>query len=635
MPRATYRLQFHKAFTLRMAIELVPYLDELGISHVYASPLLKARPGSIHGYDVCDYSRINPEIGTESDLEDFIAALRQRNMGLVLDIVPNHAGIGGRENPWWWDVLEHGRASKFADYFDIDWDSPLPGLRGKVLAPVLGDEYSRVLDEGQLKVVCQEAEVTVQYFEHVFPVSPDSILVPRKPLQEAVRDFNSDREALSAFLEAQHYRLAFWRRGDTELNYRRFFNISTLAGVRVELPQVFADTHNRILDWRQRGLVDGLRIDHPDGLRDPQQYFDRLRLAAPNAWILIEKILEPGERLPPDWPVAGTTGYDFMNRVAGLFLDSASETAFTDLYAEFTAERCDYSALLREKKRFVLQRILAAEVERLCRLLIPLASSDPRARAFSGTELREGIIGLTACFPVYRTYVRADAGFASEDDARFVSEAATLAREQQPALSSLFNFLSDVLLLKTQQNASPEFVMRFQQLTGPAMAKGAEDTAFYCFNRFVALNEVGGDPAHFGVSVEQFHASCRDAQENWPDAMLATSTHDTKRSEDVRARLATLTELPEDWRAAVRRWSAMNEQYRRNALPDRNAEYLFYQNLVGAWPLNTQRALAYVEKAAREARHHTSWTEPDAEYEAALRHFVTSTLTDPHFVGRG
>jgi (1->4)-alpha-D-glucan 1-alpha-D-glucosylmutase len=632
IPRATYRLQFHRGFTLRDAWDLVPYLSALGVSHVYASPLLKACPGSTHGYDVCDPTRISPEIGSEADLEALVSALRERGMGLVLDIVPNHAAAAP-ENPWWWDVLQHGRRSRFAEYFDIDWDSPDPALRGKVFVPVLGDEFERVLERGELKVGCENAEVTVRYFEHRFPASPDSILVPGRFLEEAVAEFNSDRQALAQFLDQQHYRLAGWRHGDTELNYRRFFTITSLAGVQVELPQVFADTHNHLLDWHQRGLLDGLRVDHPDGLRDPLDYLRRLNRAAPGAWIVVEKILEPGEDLPADWPVAGTTGYDFLNRVGGLFINPAGEKPVTEFYAEFTGEPTNYAVLVREKKRWILRHHLAAEVTRLVRLLASILASHALDHAADPEELREALVELIACFPVYRTYSQAEQGVVFAVDKARLSEAIAQALRAQPQPSpTVLAFLSDLLQLRLPGDLAGEFVMRFQQLTGPAMAEGKEDTAYYCFNRFVALNEVGGDPARFGLSVGDFHHACGQARQQWPAAMLATSTHDTKRSEDVRARLALLSEIPERWITAVRRWSAMNEKHRRDGWPDRNAEYLFYQTLVGAWPLSLDRALAYLEKAACEAKQHTNWSDRDAAYEAALRSFVTGALGDREFV---
>ncbi|HZI33610.1 MAG TPA: alpha-amylase family glycosyl hydrolase, partial [Candidatus Binatia bacterium] len=346
VPQATYRFQFNRDFTLRQATKLVPYLQALGISHVYASPLLKACAGSRHGYDVCDCSQLNPEIGTEAELESLVKSLRAHGMGLVLDIVPNHMAASS-ENPWWWDVLKHGRQSRYANHFDIEWDSPNPQLLGKVLVPVLGDECERVLAQKQLTVAVENDTPILCYFDHRFPLSPDSV----SDLEANPTSLNENPRTLAALLEKQHYRLAFWRHADRQINYRRFFNITTLAGVRVEDPQVFQDTHARILDWYQRGFLDGLRIDHPDGLRDPQAYLAQLRQAAPDAWIVVEKILEPGESLPEDWPVAGTTGYDFLNRNSGLFVNSAAEAALTEFYQEFSGETTDYETMVRHKKR--------------------------------------------------------------------------------------------------------------------------------------------------------------------------------------------------------------------------------------------------------------------------------------------
>lgn len=628
-PRATYRLQFHRDFTLQDARTLVPYLHALGVSHIYASPLLKARTGSTHGYDVCDCSRLNPELGAEADLEALVAALSEHGLGLILDIVPNHMGIGP-ENPWWWDVLRHGPASRFAGYFDIDWDPPDPRLRDKVLLPVLGDEYARVLARGELRVVCTGSDVTVRYFEQRFPVAPESLLVPGKFLAEAVAEFNADTVSLDRFLERQHYRLTCWRHGDARLNYRRFFTITDLAGVRVEDPQVFSDTHNCLLGWHQRGWLDGFRVDHIDGLRDPAQYLQRLRRAAPGAWIVVEKILAPAEALPRAWPVAGTTGYDFLNRLGGLFVDPAGEPPLTEFYAAFTGEPTDYPALVCEKKRLILREYLGAEVDRLLRLL--QAAAARHGRDFAPDTLRAVLIEAVACFPVYRTYAQTQPRQISKTDRGHIRTTLATARAQRPDLDpAAFDFLGALLRLELEGGAADDFVARFQQLTGPAMAKGVEDTAFYCHGRFVALNEVGGDPSRFGLSVADFHRACRHAQIEWPAAMLATSTHDTKRSEDVRARLYLLSEMPAAWADTVRRWSAMNERHRRAGFPDRNSEYHCYQMLVGAWPLSQDRALGCLVKAAREAKQHTSWTHPNPVYEQALKDFAVSALTDAEF----
>lgn len=627
---STYRLQFHRGFKLRDALEIVPYLAELGVSHIYASPLLAARCGSLHGYDLCDPTRINPEIGSEEDLAGLAAALRERGMGLVLDIVPNHMSAS-EENPWWWDVLKLGQASRFASYFDIDWEALEPRWRGKVILPILGDELESVLSRGELRIESGPRGFVMRYFEHRLPLSAESIKALGPRPESALLELNASPESVGYFLGRQHYRLVFWRLGNQALNYRRFFNISELAAVRVEVPQVFADTHSRVLQWYRAGLVEGLRIDHPDGLYDPEQYLKELRKNAAEAWLVIEKILAEQEALPAHWPIQGTSGYDFLNRLAGLFIQPKSERTLTQFYAEFTHERRDFADVAHDKKRLALHDLFGAEIGRLLCLLDGLLTDQGLARVFSKAQAKEALIELAASFTVYRTYVRAEAGPPGRTDLHYLDEAAARAQQNRPELSALVDFLRDVLSLKKQGRGSSEFVMRFQQLTGPVMAKGVEDTAFYCFNRFVALNEVGGNPGVFGITAGAFHDTCRTALRKWPFSMLATSTHDTKRSEDVRARLALLSEMPESWISAVRRWSGLLEKYRPNGLPDRNAEYLLYQTLVGAWPLPPERAWAYMQKAAREAKEHTSWSEPDSAYEGALEDFLRRALEDREF----
>lgn len=632
VPRATYRFQFHSKFALRRAIELVPYLHELGITHVYSSPLLKACPGSTHCYDVCDHSQINPEIGTEKDLEELATALRQREMGLVLDIVPNHMGICSRENTWWWDVLKNGRASSFAEYFDIDWDAPDPRLRGKVLLPVLGDYYGRILERGELKLSFEQGETVLCYYDHRFPISPETLSVATKTT-ETLENLNADPTALDVVIQKQHYRLAGWRHGNAELNYRRFFDITTFAGIRVEDSRVFGATHALVLRWYANGWITGFRVDHPDGLRDPTEYFERLRAAAPRAWIIAEKILQPGELMPEDWPVEGTTGYEFLRRVTGLLVDPEGEKPLTDIYAEFTGEPTDYGVVVREKQRLVLRELLEAEVNWLTRLLLRIAERYWRYRDLAEVDLREALIDVTARLPVYCTYVQAHLGRVPETDAQVISETVAWARQRKPSMPpEAFDFIENLLLLRLSGEAEHEFVMRFQQLTGPTMAKGAEDTACYCFNRLIALNIVGGDPSRFAVSPAFFHNRCLRALPRWPHSMLTTSTHDTKRAEDVQTRICLLSEIPNEWRAAVVRWSAMNVKHRQNDWPDRNIEFFYYQTLIGAWPLSLERALLVMEKSAREAKQHTSWTRCNAVYESALRNFVTATLSDKIFV---
>jgi (1->4)-alpha-D-glucan 1-alpha-D-glucosylmutase len=689
--RATYRVQLHAGFDFAAAATIVDYLAQLGVSHLYCSPYLQAAKGSTHGYDVVDHQRLNQELGGAEGHARLSSSLRASGVGQVLDIVPNHMAIAGRENPWWWDVLENGPSSSYAAYFDVEWDPPESKLRNVVLLPVLGDHYGRVLEKGELVLAREpEGRFVIRYHDHVFPVSPrslDNLLAAaarrcrsddlafiadafgRLPLSTAtdraavrrrhrdkevlrgelhrlcqdrrdaadavdaaVAEVNRNPDELDALLERQNYRLAFWRTAGRELGYRRFFDINTLVGLRVEDEQVFTDTHALILDWLSRGVLDGVRIDHPDGLRDPEEYLERLHAAAPEAWITVEKILEPGERLPETWPVAGTTGYDFIYFVNNLLVDSAGEAPLTDFYREFTGEPTDFAAVVREKKHFALREILGSDVNRLTALLVDICERHRRHRDYTRHDLHEALREVIACFPVYRTYARAESRQIRDGDVKTIRETVENAKANRPDVDGeLFDFLRDILLLRVAGELETELVMRFQQLTGPVMAKGVEDTTFYSYNRLVSLNEVGGDPGRIGLTLDEFHRECVYKQERWPRAMLASSTHDTKRSEDVRARIHLLAEIPERWSDAVRRWAKLNEERRRGALPDRNAEYLFYQTLVGAWPIEPDRMAAYMEKASREAKMHTSWTEPNEAYDSALRSFVQTTMTDHGF----
>jgi (1->4)-alpha-D-glucan 1-alpha-D-glucosylmutase len=691
-PRATYRVQFHHGFTFDDAVNIAGYLADLGISHLYSSPYLQAVAGSAHGYDVIDHGRVNEELGGAEGHTRLCFTLARHGLGQILDVVPNHMAIAARGNAWWWDVLENGPSSRYASYFDVDWDPPESRLRNTVLIPVLGEHYGRALEAGDLRLHREGAVFTVTYHEHAFPVAPPSLDEPlgtaaararsealafiadafgRLPLSTAtdwlsvqqrhrdkevlrglldrllreepevaaavsrvVDEINASPDALDALLEQQNYRLAFWRTAGRDLGYRRFFDINSLVGLRSEEDRVFADTHALVLRWLSDGMLDGLRIDHPDGLRDPEHYLRRLHTASPTNWTVAEKILEPGERLRESWAVDGTTGYDFLNRVGGLFIDPEGEKPLTTFYADFTGEPTDFAAVARQKKHLVMREVLGSDVNRLTALFLDVCERHRRHRDYTRHELHEVLREVIAWFPVYRTYVRPAAGEVHADDVRYVGEAIEAARAARPDLdATLFDFFRDLLLLRLPGSAEHELVMRVQQLTGPVMAKGVEDTAFYCFNRLVALNEVGGDPGRFGVSVEEFHRECAEAQARWPRTMLATSTHDTKRGEDVRARLALLSEIPERWSAAVQRWAAMNEPRRRGEWPDRNTEYLLYQTLVGAWPIDAERVVAYMEKAAREAKVHTSWTDPHAPYEDALRGFIVDVLADEEFCG--
>jgi (1->4)-alpha-D-glucan 1-alpha-D-glucosylmutase len=690
-PLSTYRIQLQPAFGFDDVTAIAPYLRRLGVSHLYASPYLQAAAGSTHGYDVIDHSRVNVELGGEEGHERMCAALGANELGQVLDIVPNHMAIVGG-NRWWWDVLENGPSSQYASYFDVDWDPPEAKLRNTVLMPILGDHYGRVLEAGDLKLQRDEGAFTVHYYDHVVPVAPRSFddilagaarrcrsmeleslatffgrlppsyLTDRASVRERHRDkevlraslarlfreepsvaaavdaevaaINADPDRLDALLDRQNYRLAFWRTAGRELDYRRFFDIHTLAALRMEDEAVFLDTHELLIKWLDEGVVDGLRIDHPDGLRDPEGYLRRLEQeAGPHTWVVVEKILEPGERLPRSWPVAGTTGYDFANRAGGLFVDPAGEEPLSDAYTAFTGETVDYDEVVYEKKHLVMAEVLSSEINRLTNLAIDICERHRRYRDYTRHELHETLRELIAAFPVYRTYVVPGGVAPAPDDVAHVEEAAKLARTRRPDLDGeLFDFLVDILLCRHRGAAEDELVARFQQVTGPVMAKGVEDTTFYTYNRLVTLNEVGGNPARFGVGPEEFHAENEYIARHWPGTLLATSTHDTKRSEDTRARIALLSEIPTRFAAAVAGWARMNERHRPDPeLPDRNTEWLLYQSLVGAWPLSADRALAYMEKASKEAKEHTSWVDPDPGYDDALRRFVEGMLGDDEF----
>jgi (1->4)-alpha-D-glucan 1-alpha-D-glucosylmutase len=697
-PLSTYRVQLQPAFGFDDVTAIAPYLHRLGVSHLYASPYLQAAPGSTHGYDVIDHSRVNAELGGEAGHERMCAALGDNDLGQVLDIVPNHMAIVGG-NRWWWDVLENGPSSQYASYFDVDWDPPEAKLRNTVLMPILGDHYGRVLEAGEFRLERDQGAFTVHYYDHVLPVAPRSLddllagaarrcrsmeleslatffgrlppsyLTDRASVRERHRDkevlraslarllreeptvaaavdaevaaVNADHDRLDALLERQNYRLAFWRTAGRELDYRRFFDIHTLAALRMEDEAVFVDTHELLITWLERGVVDGLRIDHPDGLRDPEGYLRRLeRAAGSGTYVVVEKILEPGERLPQSWPVAGTTGYDFTNRVGGLFVDPAAEEPLSEAYTAFTGEPVDYDEVVYEKKQLVMAEVLSAEINRLTGLAIEACEHHRRYRDYTRHDLHQTLKELIAAFPVYRTYVvpgpaTSGSGGPSPDDVAHAEEAAKLARGRRPDLDGeLFDFFVDILLGRLRGPVEDELVARFQQVTGPVMAKGVEDTTFYTYNRLAALNEVGGNPGRFGVSPDEFHDGNAFLARHWPGTLLATSTHDTKRSEDTRARIALLSEIPTRFAGAVSEWARLNDRHRADpSLPDRNAEWLLYQTLVGAWPLSVERAVAYMEKASKEAKEHTSWVDPDPIYDDALRRFIEGILGDPEFTG--
>jgi len=642
-PFATYRLQMHPGFGFDQATDIVPYLYDLGISHLYTSPYLQAAAGSTHGYDIVDPTQVNEELGGTRAHALLCETLSAAGLGHMIDVVPNHMAVTGRQNSWWWNMLENGPSSRFAAFFDVDWNNGPNRWPNKILLPVLGDHYGRILEDGQLRLSYTDGRFTLHYHDHVFPVAQASVA---KLLSKAgastgsddaiiaaeVARLNCDPDALDLLINQQHYRLAFWLMANTDLGYRRFFDIRDLAGIRVEDMTVFHAVHELPLAWVHRGWVQGLRIDHPDGLWDPAQYFYRLQKACPNAWVVVEKILEPGEKLPSDWPVAGTTGYDFMNLAGGLLINPENADALTQCYADFTGIQTNFPTLIYECKRLVLSLLLGSEINRLTSLFERICERHRCHRDYSRQQLQEALFETAVHFPVYRSYVSAAMNMVSQKDEHYVDaaiEGAIMARTDLDP--ELFSFLRGLLLLRTKGDLEAELAMRFQQLTGPAMAKGVEDTAFYRYHRLICLNEVGGDPGRFGVDPRQFHDSCARAQAEHPLGLLASTTHDTKRSEDVRARLALLSEIPEQWADAVCRWAGHNKRHRTGEVPDPNTEYLLYQTLVGAWPIGLERISAYMEKAVKEAKAHTSWTTQNQPYERGLADFIAAILADRTF----
>ncbi|GAB4359252.1 MAG: hypothetical protein Kow0060_13750 [Methylohalobius crimeensis] len=735
-PRATYRLQLSGAFTFSQARELVPYLADLGISHIYCSPILRARPGSEHGYDIIDHTALNPELGSPEDFESLLDVLEQHGMGILLDIVPNHMGVMGSDNQWWLDVLENGQASDYADFFDIDWDPVKAELKGRVLVPVLGDHYGAVLERGELKLDfdAQAGQFSVWYWEHCFPVDPReypqilahrmellgarlgeehpdfleyqslttafshlpssrevetqrraernrdkeihkrhlSELTARNPdilffLWENVALFNaipaeaSGLELMDRLLGAQPYRLAHWRVAADEINYRRFFDINDLAALRMEREEVFRATHRLIEDLMARGRLAALRIDHIDGLYAPNAYLARLRRlyreAQPTAtdppYLLVEKILAPHERLPPEWQICGTTGYDFANLMGGLFVDGNAADAMERIWRSVSKRRDSFDETLYQAKRAIMKSALASELNMLANRLARIAEADRHTQDYTLIALRGALMEVAACFPVYRTYI--GEGEQQDEDRQHIEWACNVAKKHaRTADVSVFDFLRDVLLTtagegKTEayRQAVLEFAMRYQQFTSPVTAKGMEDTAFYRYHRLVSLNEVGGEPRRFGVSIAAFHHVNQERSRTTSLAMLATSTHDNKRSEDVRMRIHVLSEIPAEWRRMVSRWHRSNRsrlgKLDGTPVPTRGDEYLLYQTLIGTWPLEEEadfaayvdRIRTYMVKAVREAKEVSSWINPDPDYEEKLGRFVEDILppkANPYFL---
>jgi (1->4)-alpha-D-glucan 1-alpha-D-glucosylmutase len=685
VPSSTYRLQLHAGFTFDDAATAARYLQALGITHVYCSPYLQAAPGSRHGYDVVDHRKVNEELGGAPAHERFCQRLGDLGLGQVLDIVPNHMSLG-QQNKYWWDVLENGTNSRYASYFDIDWNSSEERLRDKVLVPILGDQYGRVLSSGGVVVKRHGCTFTVEAGGQTLPAAPGSLplllgraaeftrndtlsflaasygrlpspdfwdrrvilarhrdkgvlntLLERlceeddavcEAIDRAVRELNANVDALDEFLSQQYYRLAYWKTADQQLGYRRFFDVNTLIGLRVEREHVFEETHALIVKWLKQGVLDGVRVDHPDGLRDPREYFQRLRERAPEAWIVGEKILEPGETLRTDWPVQGTSGYDFLNAVMRVLVEPNGLQRLGEHYASFTGDDCTFAAVAHDKKLAVEQEALGSDVNRLASLFVEICEQNRDQRDYTRAEVRRAIREVSACFSVYRTYVVPEREGIVEEDRRRIEMATECAKtERQDIDAGLFDFMRDVLMLEVKGKLESEFVYRFQQFTSPVMAKGVEDTAFYCYNRLTALNEVGGDPDCGDASVAAFHAYNAAVQQSFPATMTTLSTHDTKRSDDVRARLLVLCEDPDAFLEFASQLSA-NSRHQRGAAVDGATEWFCYQTLVGAWPIDAERLKAYMQKAMREAKVRTSWVSNNAEYESAVNAWIDALLAD-------
>jgi (1->4)-alpha-D-glucan 1-alpha-D-glucosylmutase len=608
-PGSTYRLQLRPEFGFDEAAAVLPYLRDLGVTHAYLSPVLQAQPGSEHGYDVVDHDHLSVDLGGAEAFRRLSDTAQSLGLGVIVDVVPNHMAVPTPVslNAALWSVLRDGPASSYAHWFDVDWAAQ----ERAILMPVLGRRIGQCVADGEITIDRDGPEPVVRYADKVFPVRPGTVDL-----------------SLEELLDQQFYRLAHWRVGDEELNYRRFFDIDTLVAIRVEDERVFAETHAVLLSLVAEGRIDGLRIDHPDGLAAPRDYIRHLHTATGGAWVVVEKILEGDEALPADWPCAGTTGYDALLRAGGLFVDPAGAEPLAALYAALTGEPTDFSPVVEEAKRWVVEHGLAAEVARLVDLGAAICHSHLELRDHTRRGLRESLVELLVAFPVYRAYVvpGEPAPLAARD---IVGPAVEVARTRLPEERHDTLDLIAALALGDGGRGPhrDEFVVRFQQTCGPIMAKGVEDTAFYRWLRLTALNEVGGDPMHLGVPPEELHAWCARAQRDWPDAMTTLSTHDTKRSEDVRARLFALSEVPERWGQAVSQWRAATAFYRPPLL-DANTEYLIWQTLVGGWPLSAPRLVGYLEKATREAKVHTTWTEPNEPYDAAVRDFAEQLLDD-------
>jgi (1->4)-alpha-D-glucan 1-alpha-D-glucosylmutase len=653
IPRATYRLQLTKDFPFAKAAALAPYLSQLGISHAYLSPVLKARRGSLHGYDIVDHTVLNPELGTDRDFEDMVAAFRAHEIGVVLDIVPNHMGIGGDENDLWLDVLTWGPKSRYADWFDINWSPSEPGLKNKLLVPMLGTSFGEALERGALELRHQARDDSYAIWAegaHKLPICPETYHMIGDPSAIARFGAPEGRDALIKLISAQHWRPARYSVAADDINYRRFFIVSDLAAIRVEREEVFEPVHRLTLDLVREGLVDGLRVDHVDGLYDPKAYCLRLRERCPRpVYLVVEKILAPHETLRPDWQVEGTTGYEFASVATRLLTDPRGEETLTKTYEDFVGTTRQLAAEERNAKRNIIDYEMAAELDALTMRLRKLAASVPRTADLTRNAIRSALREVVAAMPVYRTYI--DGGPLDDQDARNLTIAVARAREATPAIDpAVFDFLNRVLageLCRTAPEYDPEDALdaarRVQQYTGPVMAKGLEDTALYRFNRLIALSDVGEKPDRFTSSVMAFHDFNRAQLRNTPHGMLTTSSHDTKRGEDTRARIAALSGYAQEWTAAVQEWSSLLETAGAPAL-ERNDVYYFFQMLLGAWPTTLDpadsdgletfcnRMEAAMLKSVREARMKTNWSVPRTQYEQDVSRLVRVALASEAFI---
>ncbi len=711
IPAASYRVQFNPSFGFREAKRIVPYLAELGISDLYASPIFKARRGSLHGYDVVDPNQLNPQLGNRSHFGQLMMALKTRGMGWLQDIVPNHTAFD-HENQMLVDVLENGQSSQYFHFFDIEWDHPYESIKRRVLAPFLGRFYGESLEEGEIKLRYVKNGFVLVYYNRMLPLRLESYVhlltyrlhilkkklgadhpdyikllgmlyilktLPsteemndrydqirfikttlwelyqknediRKFIRENIKIFNGKRgnpesfNLLNDLLSEQLFRLSFWKVATEEINYRRFFNINEFLSVRIEDEDVFNHMHSLTFKLIEEGKITGLRIDHIDGLYDPTNYLKRIRQKAGELYVLVEKILDLEEELPSLWPVQGTTGYEFLNYVNGLFCKREHEKEFNRIYTHFTTLNTPYEELVCEKKRLILGKHMAGDVDNLAHFMKAISSRDRHGSDITIYGLKRALVEVMAQFPVYRTYLGNE--ISRQTDRSYIEEAVDRAKGSSPGLLNELQFIERFLLLdfgdyllEEEKDQWTQFVMRFQQFTGPLMAKGFEDTTLYVYNRLLSLNEVGGSPNKFGISTGEFHHFLEKRAKLWPHSFNATSTHDTKRGEDARARINVLSEIPREWERMIKTWSKANRKKKRKVLgrrvPDRNDEYFLYQTLLGAFPFredNTygifqERMKAYIIKAVREAKVHTAWLKPDTDYENAFISFLEEILS--------